>query len=153
MKRRNFLNWLSLSGGIIWLTNTIAGCTEKTNSNQSSTINKPSSSSETTKSGEFMLVGTIQELKQKERIIVNLSDNDSVLVIQDPDNSANVFALNSRCTHRGCKVDWDTDSKKILCPCHGSVFKSNGEVLTTPASESLKGYETKIEGNAILIKV
>lgn len=44
-----------------------------------------------------------------------------------------LVALDGTCTHRGCTVGLDKEQKKIVCPCHHSVFDpSSGAVILGP---------------------
>ena len=38
-----------------------------------------------------------------------------------------------RCTHMGCRLEWNADEQIWECPCHGSQFGRDGEVLGEPA--------------------
>jgi Rieske Fe-S protein len=44
--------------------------------------------------------------------------------------------MSDKCTHLGCRIN-SIDGDKLICPCHGSVFDSNGEVINDPAGKSL----------------
>ncbi len=47
-------------------------------------------------------------------------------------------ALSSVCTHLGCITRYQPDANLIACPCHGSRFALDGEVLAGPAPRALR---------------
>ena len=57
-----------------------------------------------------------------------------------------VRALQSTCTHLGCRTAYDRKTKRILCPCHGGVFDAQGNVLEGPPPSPLPSLATRIEG-------
>ncbi len=50
-----------------------------------------------------------------------------------------VFAISCVCTHLGCTVGRSADG--FACPCHGSRFAKNGEVVRGPAPRALPWLE------------
>lgn len=38
-----------------------------------------------------------------------------------------------RCKHMGCKLEWNNEEDSWDCPCHGSRYDKNGELLDNPA--------------------
>ncbi|MCL1963885.1 MAG: FAD-dependent oxidoreductase [Firmicutes bacterium] len=38
-----------------------------------------------------------------------------------------------KCTHMGCSLEWNPDTRTWDCPCHGSRFTRGGRVIDTPA--------------------
>jgi glycine/D-amino acid oxidase-like deaminating enzyme/nitrite reductase/ring-hydroxylating ferredoxin subunit len=53
------------------------------------------------------------------------------------DDDGVLHAVSARCTHLGCVVGWNAAERSWDCPCHGSRFGVDGEVLQGPAVEPL----------------
>ena len=43
-----------------------------------------------------------------------------------------------RCTHLGCELQWNEAEQSFDCPCHGSRFGRDGELLDNPAQVDLR---------------
>ena len=41
------------------------------------------------------------------------------------------------CPHLGCRYNWDSNTGRFLCPCHGSVYDLEGAHLAGPAPRGL----------------
>lgn len=50
---------------------------------------------------------------------------------------AGVYALSAVCTHLGCITRFRSDDRVIACPCHGSRFDLEGNVVHGPAPKPL----------------
>lgn len=74
---------------------------------------------------------------------------DNFIVINAGDE--NFVALSSVCTHQGCTVNYNSSSNQLPCPCHGSVFATNGTVLNGPANSPLSTFEVSREGDVLTI--
>ncbi|GAB3525900.1 FAD-dependent oxidoreductase [Pontibacter brevis] len=62
------------------------------------------------------------------------------------DNTGQLHVVSSVCTHMGCVVHFNNAEKSWDCPCHGSRFSVEGEVLEGPAYHNLaKPNSTKTE--------
>lgn len=42
-----------------------------------------------------------------------------------------------RCKHMGCRLEWNNEEDSWDCPCHGSRYDKNGELLDNPAQIDL----------------
>lgn len=51
-----------------------------------------------------------------------------------------VRALNASCPHAGCSVQYRANEKNYLCPCHDSLFSSDGHILD-PKSPSPRALD------------
>jgi cytochrome b6-f complex iron-sulfur subunit len=62
------------------------------------------------------------------------------------------LAVYRRCTHLGCAVPYDPASGQFVCPCHGSAFTAEGDVLNPPAPRPLDLFQLSInESGEILV--
>ena len=43
-----------------------------------------------------------------------------------------------RCPHLGCALKWNQQEHSWDCPCHGSRFSEDGELIDNPATGDLK---------------
>lgn len=61
------------------------------------------------------------------------------------DQEGKVYLVDSTCTHLGCEVEWNSGDRTWDCPCHGSRYSTEGEVLEGPARQALAKVEWKDE--------
>lgn len=79
------------------------------------------------------------------------TNNDTILIARVSETQ--VVALSAICTHAGCVVDFNSSTTQLDCPCHGSVFKTDGSVVRGPARSSLKVYAATLSSNTITVVV
>jgi len=63
-----------------------------------------------------------------------LSVEGDIIVSRSADGTVHAYA--ARCTHLGCRLD-RVVGNEIRCPCHGSRFASDGQVVAGPAPRPL----------------
>lgn len=69
-----------------------------------------------------------------EAIIIEV-DGEKVGAFKDEDERLHL--VNTTCTHMGCEFKWNTAERSWDCPCHGSRFTYDGQVLHGPAVKPL----------------
>jgi thiosulfate dehydrogenase [quinone] large subunit len=64
-----------------------------------------------------------------------------------------VYAYSAVCTHQGCTVEFDKNSKHLICPCHGAEFDpaNSAKVLAGPTSTPLPKVKILVKGDEIFL--
>jgi cytochrome b6-f complex iron-sulfur subunit len=62
-----------------------------------------------------------------------------------------VYALSAVCTHLGCITRYLADENAIACPCHGSRFDLEGNVVHGPAPRPLPWLEVQADPSGSLV--
>lgn len=57
------------------------------------------------------------------------------------DDNGALHIVDITCTHVGCELKWNDAEKSWDCPCHGSRFTYDGEILEGPAVNKLHHYK------------
>ena len=78
--------------------------------------------------------GPLDDLAPGEGAIVDIA-GEKAAAYRDEDGT--VHALSPICTHLRCVVTFDSERREWHCPCHGSRFGIDGEVLKGPARKPL----------------
>jgi len=59
-------------------------------------------------------------------------------------------ALTAICTHQTCTIT-EFEGQTYVCPCHGSQFSRSGQVISGPATTSLRQFATRFDGAVLTI--
>jgi menaquinol-cytochrome c reductase iron-sulfur subunit len=76
-------------------------------------------------------------------------EKDTAWVVKRTDGG--LAAFGPQCTHLGCAYHWDEGRQQFLCPCHSSLFRIDGSVVSGPAPRPLDRYETKVENGKLML--
>jgi|SRR5690242_12254683 Rieske Fe-S protein len=82
---------------------------------------------------------------------VQTVDRRTVFLVRTSDTQ--VTALDSTCTHLGCRVSWDPQAQLLKCPCHGGQYDRTGRVVAGPPPAPLVHMTTKVDGGQVLVQI
>lgn len=74
----------------------------------------------------------------------------SVLVVRTAQDT--FVALSAICTHQGCTIT-GYSNQVYTCPCHGSQFGVNGNVVRGPAAVALRRFQTQFANDQLTISL
>ncbi len=90
------------------------------------------------------------EAEELDALLVRVADvADPILLVRR--GPGTFVALSARCTHQGCHVR--PARGFLVCPCHGSTFGPEGEVVRGPAQAPLLRYPVEVTDRGIEIVV
>jgi glycine/D-amino acid oxidase-like deaminating enzyme/nitrite reductase/ring-hydroxylating ferredoxin subunit len=76
----------------------------------------------------------IDALQPGEAVVASV---DGRQVAAHRDDAGTLHTVTAACTHLGCTVAWNAQARSWDCPCHGSRFGVDGQVLHGPAVRPL----------------
>lgn len=57
------------------------------------------------------------------------------------DEQGTLHIVDTTCTHMGCELSWNSAEKTWDCPCHGSRFTYEGDIVEGPTVAPLKAHK------------
>jgi cytochrome b6-f complex iron-sulfur subunit len=100
--------------------------------------------------GPMRLTRAETEALDTKRFVIVPAAGTRVLVLRDQEQK--LHALDARCTHEGCTVQYVATEGVIWCACHNARFDLDGRVLAGPPPRPLPRYATHEddEGNVLI---
>lgn len=103
-------------------------------------------------------VGAVDSFKVGETVEVTFEDSSplpwsgvsartAAWLRRESEDRFTAFAVN--CTHLGCPVRWIAQAGLFMCPCHGGVYYSNGEVAGGPPPRPLTQYPVRLQNGTV----
>lgn len=78
--------------------------------------------------------------------------HDVVDHLPQKSRESGLVVLSNICTHLGCKVNWNPETRRIECPCHVGVYNLQGEVVGGPPPRPLDRLVFIVEGGEVFIE-
>ncbi len=100
---------------------------------------------------EFVKVAETGNLKPGTMMAVEVGGEPVLLANVDGE----YYAVRNECSHQGVQLDDGfLEGEEVECALHGSRFNlKTGGVRLPPATQDIKCYKVKVEGNDILIRM
>ena len=145
MERRKFIKACCYSAvGLPALTSVLQSCGGIYYATSTLSTNKI-----TVAISEFWTVKKEEKVKRT-FVLINTSDSEFPICLYNTNDDKYVAVL-LKCTHRGCELN--VGGGIYTCPCHGSEFSINGEVLEGPAEENLRLFTTSFDEEHIYVNL
>jgi len=87
--------------------------------------------------------GDASSLGRGEGAVVAVAESRRAATYRDGDGT--LHAVSPTCTHLGCEVRFNPAERSWDCPCHGSRFDVDGNVLEGPAVKPLARVDVPFE--------
>jgi glycine/D-amino acid oxidase-like deaminating enzyme/nitrite reductase/ring-hydroxylating ferredoxin subunit len=95
--------------------------------------------------GEWIMPGELDSIKQiAPGTGATLREGLKKIAVYK-DEQGNIHCYSAVCPHLGCIVKWNPGEKSWDCPCHGSRFNIEGQVLNGPAISPLTPIEKSLK--------
>lgn len=95
--------------------------------------------------------GEIKEVNFSMRVVDGYHEVERKYTVFLRRSEDGVLCLDPACTHLGCRVEYQSDRRRFICPCHGGVFDEEGRVKSGPPPKPMDRHPVKIEGGKIWI--
>ncbi len=95
----------------------------------------------------WLMIRRHQQVSSSRIISLKIPDEDGVFFHDEVimvKHGVSIKVLSSRCTHLGCRIN-KLEGGKLVCPCHGSSFSEDGDVITGPAIKNLNRLQYTID--------
>jgi Rieske Fe-S protein len=100
--------------------------------------------------GPVRLTRTEIDALETKRFVIVPAAGTRILVFRDQKHA--LRALDARCTHEGCTVQYLAAQADIWCACHNGRFDVEGRVLSGPPPRPLPSYAIREDdqGNVLI---
>ena len=100
-----------------------------------------------------LFVGPVDQLEVGQSRTIKAPSGDSYVMARTAEGFR---VLSNICPHLGCRVHWEADARRFLCPCHMGVFDAEGTAVSGPPAEAdqrLERLETVVRGTSVFVMI
>ena len=130
VSRRSYLDFLLVTSGVVWLGSLVYPVMR---------FLKPLPRAGAT--GPVRLSTEELAKLEKDRFVIVPVNGKRVLVLRNA--AQELEALDAKCTHEGCTVQFLPAESVIWCACHNARFDLDGRVVSGPAPRPLPMYSAE----------
>ena len=93
-------------------------------------------------------VGSENDLQPNTGMVFQFG-NEPALLVRTAEGELRAFT--AICTHLGCTVNYNPESKVIWCPCHNGMFDLHGRNIGGPPPRPLTEYKVNLRNGQIVV--
>ena len=100
---------------------------------------------------DYQTIANAQDIPQGKTLCVSINEKEILLC----HTAEGFYAVDNLCSHAEARLsDGKLKGQRILCPLHGAAFDvRDGSALSRPASQPIRSYPLKLEGNTIQVSL
>ncbi|MBS1705146.1 MAG: Rieske (2Fe-2S) protein [Armatimonadetes bacterium] len=95
--------------------------------------------------------GEVKEVNYSMRVVDGYHEIEQKYTVYLRRGEEDVICIDPACTHLGCRVKFQSEQHRFVCPCHGGVFDDQGNNKSGPPPKPLERHPVKIEAGKIWI--
>jgi cytochrome b6-f complex iron-sulfur subunit len=95
---------------------------------------------------------SLAELKAKGSVRFRYGREPCIVLVEEGPSGGTVVALSLVCTHLGCLVEWNRETRLLECPCHRGAFDTQGRVRSGPPPKPLRQYDVEVRGDRVFVR-
>ncbi len=86
---------------------------------------------------------------ERQHFVIVPASGKRIVVLENPAHE--LVALDARCTHEGCTVQYLPGEAIVWCACHNGRFNLDGRVLSGPPPRPLARYGVEREADGAVV--
>lgn len=135
--RRSFLNWLIGAGLLGWLASILYPA-----------LRYLRPLGDTGAGGAVKLTKDELATLGKSHFVIARTGTRKIIVFE---SGGELHALDAKCTHEGCTVQFVPGDSLVWCACHNGKFDLDGRVLSGPPPRPLAKWHASREGDDVTL--